>query len=368
MGASYIMSADMQQAYAVRNGGTKVEPGSAPESPNLRLPLARLLQLVMILQAERFPNVRRLAEACAVSRRTIYRDLTMLETAGLPIVYRPERQGYQLGGECLLRPPQLDEAEALAILMMSRCGSIPDPFGWLLPARRALAKVLQALPANLRERIADCGELIPEEPAPPALSPERGAIYETILRALSTRRRLRLWSREQMPGPITTTDLGIYRFARIQGQWALVGHCSSQGDVRLYWLPWLEKAELTRDPYEIPPRFRLQRFLDKSQSDRSIRAREVHLRFSARVAPVIRDMPQRAGQRQSPGPDGTVDLYLMVETFDEIVSWVLGFADEVEVIEPEDFRTSLREWADRITRRHSASIVDVTTQARSTMP
>ena len=60
---------------------------------DLRLPLARLLQLVMILQSERFPNVRRLAEMCGVSRRTIYRDLTTLETAGLSIVYRAGTAG-----------------------------------------------------------------------------------------------------------------------------------------------------------------------------------------------------------------------------------------------------------------------------------
>ena len=49
--------------------------GPGPRSPALRVPLARLLQLLMILQSERFPNARRLSEACEVSRRTIYRDL-----------------------------------------------------------------------------------------------------------------------------------------------------------------------------------------------------------------------------------------------------------------------------------------------------
>ena len=133
------------------------------DSPHLRLPLARLLQLVMILQSERFPNARRLAEICGVSRRTIYRDLTILETAGLSIVYRPDRQGYQLGRECLLQPPQLDEHEALALLIASHFGSIPEPFGSLLPVRKALAKVFQSLPSSLRNRLADRGELIADD-------------------------------------------------------------------------------------------------------------------------------------------------------------------------------------------------------------
>jgi proteasome accessory factor B len=319
----------------------------------LRLPLARLLQLVMILQTERFPNVRRLAEACAVSRRTIYRDLTILETAGLSIVYMPEQQGYQLGRECLLQPPQLDEREALAILMLSRFGSIPDPFGSLLPARGALAKVVQALPIGVRDQVADCGELLPEGATPPDPSPERLTIYEAVLSALSTRRRLRLWAREHALGAVSTTDLGVYQLAKIQGQWALVGHSLVHNAVRLFWLAWLEAAELTGEPYAIPPRFRLKRFLNRSQPGRRDRLRKVHLRFSASVAPVIRDMPLREGQMQFAGPDGTIDVFMMVQSVNEIVSWVLGYADQVEVIQPAELRNLLRDLGERIVRQHS---------------
>ena len=322
-------------------------------SPHLRLPLARLLQVLMVLQSERFPNVRRLAEICGVSRRTIYRDLTTLETAGLSIVYQPDRQGYQLGGECLLQPPQLDDQEALAILVMSRLGSIPDPLGSLLPAGRALTKVIQSLPAALRNRIANSGELI--EGAGPAgeIPAERRAIYETILSAVLHRRRLRLWYREEEPSPVTTT-LDLYRMARIQGQWALVGHSSADDRVMLYWLPWLEHVEATGETYAIPPRFRLERFLQKSQPQPRACLKEVRLRFSAAVSRVVRDMPGQNGTKQTPGPDGTLDLLLMVESPGEIVSWVLGFGDQVEVIEPQELRKAIREWAEKITRRHLA--------------
>ncbi len=144
-------------------------------STSLRLPLARLLQLVLILQSEQFPNARALARACAVSRRTIYRDLANLEAAGLSVYYCPEKQGYELARECWIQPTQLDDDEALALLAMSRLGAIPDPFGPLLPTRSALAKVIQTLPADVRSRIALCDELIPEEAVSVKLAPERRA-------------------------------------------------------------------------------------------------------------------------------------------------------------------------------------------------
>ena len=89
-----------------------------------------------------------------------------------------------------------------------------------------------------------------------------------ILNALLHRQRLRLWYRERCQGPVSTTNFGLYRLARIQGQWALVGHSSAHGGVWLFWLPWVEQAEPTGEAYSIPPRFQLERFLAKQQPNR----------------------------------------------------------------------------------------------------
>ena len=115
----------MQTSHAIEFSQTGSSTGFGTRPPALRLPLARLLQLLMILQSERFPNARRLAEACEVSRRTVYRDLAILEAAGIEVLYQPERQGYQLARNCWLQPTQLEDHEALAILIMSRMECSP---------------------------------------------------------------------------------------------------------------------------------------------------------------------------------------------------------------------------------------------------
>ena len=37
----------------------------------------------------------------------------------------------------------------------------------------------------------------------------------------------------------------------------------------------------------------------------------------------------------------------------KIVHWVLSFGDQVEVIEPEELREAVCDWAERIIRRHA---------------
>jgi len=344
---------EMQPPRSVENGRIDSTIDFESHSPSLRLPLARLLQLLIILQSERFPNARRLAEACAVSRRTIYRDLTILEAAGLSVLYRPDRQGYQLSRDCMLQPTQLDDKEALALLIMTRLGSLHDPFGLLLAARSAVAKVVQALPSEKRSRIVSSGELIADDAATLEFPPERQPIYDAILSALAQRKRLRLWYREREMDPMATTSLGLYRLARIHSQWSLVGHSSSHGKIQIYRVPWIERVELTDEPYSIPPRFRLDRFLQKSGRDCPATSYEAQLRFAPGVAPAVRDTPRQRDQMLIAGPGGELDLFLKVETLDEILSWVLGFGDQVEVLEPEQLRIALRSWAERIVRIHS---------------
>jgi predicted DNA-binding transcriptional regulator YafY len=327
------------------------ESRSAP----LRLPLARLLQLLMILQSERFPNARRLAEACAVSRRTIYRDLGILDAAGISVLYRPDRQGYELVRGCLLQPIQLEEKEALALLIVSRLGCSDDPFGFLRHARSGLAKVVQALPGELRDRISCSGELIAEQTTDVSSPPDRASIYETILGALSRRRRLRLWSLEHDSNQLHTTKLGLYRLTRTQGQWCLVGHSSSHREVRLFQVPNIQRLEPTEEPYTIPPRFRLERFLCKSSDAKRLPPirQDVQLRFSSRVAPAVKDKLGDGTQKLSSGPGGELELSLSVEVLDEIVVWVVAFGDQVEVLKPDSLRSAVRVWAERIARLHA---------------
>ncbi len=238
-------------------------------------------------------------------------------------------------------------------MILSRHGWPHAPFGLVRHARSGLAKVVQALPGELRARITISGELIPDEADGLELAPDRQSIHETILRALSHRRRLSLWHREHPRRPVEVTKLSLYRLARIRSRWSLVGLSSADRQVRIFDIAWIERLELTDEPYTIPPRFCLERFLSKSGNGAPVRRHEVHLRFTPHIAAVIRETPRHRGQRLDAGPDGTIDLFLDVEHLDEIVLWIIGFGDQVEVLEPATLRRAVSSWAQRIAQVYS---------------
>lgn len=326
-----------------------LSPREDPQSASLRLPLIRLLQLVMILQNGRYPNARKLAEACAVSRRTIYRDLAILESAGIRVDYHPDRQGYRLAGECFLHPLQLDEHEALILQLLSHLHPWTHPFVPVRLARCVVDKVIQTLPEGLRDRVTEVGDLFVGDPTSVDLPPDRKAIYETIWAAVRRRRKVRLAYREPPSGAVGT-KFSIYRIAHIDSAWSVIGPSTWHREIHLVRIPGIQHVELTDETYGIPPRFRLERWLSRSHADSSA---EVHLRFTSRVADMVRDAPGPSSRAYNPLADGDLDVLLHVPIREELVLWILGFGDQVEVLRPEHLRAAVRARAVRIARIHA---------------
>ena len=319
-----------------------------------RFPLARLLQLIGLLQTGRCPNARRLAETCEVSTRTIYRDLASLSDAGLTVLYRPDRQGYELERHGFLQPPRLDEREALALLVLSRQWSEAGDLGLSSPAARAVDKVLQGLPEEHREQLVAASEILADSSRRPAVDPSRQTLHDDILAALVQRRQIRLRVLEpQVPIP-GCTKFATYRMTPINGEWCLVGRSSLHCKVVVIPLSQIDQAELTADPYLIPPRFQLDRFLAIAHpSPVATPETTVVLRFApeARSRASSTSWPGRPDWQQR--ADGGVELTSATEHPLELVPLLLSFGTDVEVVGPEGLRAALAEQASRIARHHA---------------
>jgi predicted DNA-binding transcriptional regulator YafY len=336
-------------AERAQNGDGLRSSGSTTRSQ-----LPRLLELIVAIQSDRFPNARMLAERCEVSRRTIYRDLETLAAAGIPVHYRPDRQGYQLARGYSLPLPSLDEREALALLTMARQWKGGAAFDLLRHARDGAVKLIQALPSDVRSRVMTCAEPIPDDTSRCSLPRERKLVYDAILDALAERLQLRVWYRDDTAAAQQTSKLSLYRLVLARGIWFVVGRSSYHRQVCTFRIPWIDRATPTSDPYTIPPRFNLERFLGMAwDMERGKDRHEVWLRFAPRAAPEIREAVWHRSQRLEERPDRSVDLHLVIDGLDEILGWVLGFGDQVEVLAPPALRQRIEAVAARVARIHA---------------
>lgn len=315
--------------------------------------LGRLFRLILLLQTERYPNARELAEQCEVSRRTIYRDLDVISDAGIPVRYRPDRQGYQLDKGFFLTPTALDEVEALALLVLARQWRVGGGLGLLRHAWGGAVKVAQGLPPEARERVLTAAEPFRTEDRLGEAGADRRAVHEAVLAAAAGSRQVRVWYLAADGETVECTKFSPYRLTLHGGHWFMVGRSSLHRRVEVIGVPWVRRVVLTEDGFTTPPRFNLERFLGQAWGvDRDPVRYRVRLRFSARVAPELNDHLWHCTQKRVDLADGRVELQFALDGIEEVSRWVLGFGDQVEVLEPGELRDRVFGVSARVARRH----------------
>jgi predicted DNA-binding transcriptional regulator YafY len=180
----------------------------------------RLLAILLLLQARGRMSAGELAGELEVTERTIYRDLSALSTAGVPVYAERGRNG----GCTLLAGYRTDlsgltATEARALFTFGGRGS---PAGEEADLRQALRKLLTALPASQRpaaeaardRTVVDARGWHQGEETTPALDEIREAVWQT--------RRLRLTYRgsDDPDGREYTAD--PYGLLVKAGRWYLI--------------------------------------------------------------------------------------------------------------------------------------------------
>ena len=176
------------------------------------------------------------------------------------------------------------------------------------------------------------GELIADDAARSPYPRDRQAIHETIFgrhvapaaaSAAVSRERRRAGRRRRASTFIVWPGFGA--------SGALVGHSSAERRIRLFWIPWIERLELTDEPYAIPPRFRLERFLRKLAA--ATIAQETRGPASVQCPSRPADpmtCPSDLASDSAAGPTERSIVPRRRRRSTDFVHWVLGFGDQVE--------------------------------------
>src|ERR1700733_7353410 len=113
----------------------------------------RLLKLLTLIQGEAGWTAKRLALECRTTERNIYRDLKMLEGAGVPYFFDKEAGGYAIRRDFFMPPVSLTLDESLALVALARHVGGDEQIPFLKPAEKAIAKVRCAMPAAVQQEL-----------------------------------------------------------------------------------------------------------------------------------------------------------------------------------------------------------------------
>ena len=146
----------------------------------------RLLELLSLLQARRDWAGPELADRLGVSGRTVRRDVDRLRELGYPVdSLTGPAGGYRLRAGTAMPPLLLDDDEAIAIAVGLRTAARASVTGIEETAVRALVKLEQVLPANLRRRVRAVGAATISPPVGgPTVDPQHLTVIAAACRDL----------------------------------------------------------------------------------------------------------------------------------------------------------------------------------------
>jgi predicted DNA-binding transcriptional regulator YafY len=311
----------------------------------------RLLALLMLLQTRGRMIAEDLAAELEVSVRTIYRDLTALSTAGVPVYCaRGPGGGVALVEEYRTTLTGLTAEEVRALFMMD----VPAPLTKLgvgQELKAAMLKLSASLPdsrrndeARARQRIhLDSSWWFQAEDAVPCLQILQQAIWND--------RKLRMKFRTNF-GRQVEQVVAPYGLVAKANLWHMVYAWESV--IRVLRVSQVLTAEVLEETFTRPLDFDLVAFWEKWCSDYESQPPFV---ARVRVSPQIqrslryylderfRSLSTRNIQAD---PDGWVTLDLPFESFATARMRLFGLGRTVEVLEPEPLRKSIIDFAEQI--------------------
>jgi predicted DNA-binding transcriptional regulator YafY len=305
--------------------------------------MGRVLRLLQLIQRRGRWDAEAIARELECSVRTVFRDLTALELAGVPWAFDKVTGGYrvhpdyqfpvlQLTDEELLGQATATAATKAAGLDVTR-GAGPTSEKLATGSGKKAEEVLreaQRFTEVLDLKLADHGRHFDS--------------IRTVQWALLTRRQVTGQYESPYEAKPLRLTLHPYRLCLIKSAWYLIAKTAGEPAPRTYRIIRFKSLRMTDRPAVIPRAFNLRDYLGNAWSVfRGKESHDVELRFAKEAADVVTETVWHHTQKTKWNADGTVTMTFTVDGLDEIVRWIVGWAGRVKVIAPAELRQKVVE-------------------------
>jgi predicted DNA-binding transcriptional regulator YafY len=293
-----------------------------------------------------------IAEACGVDRRTVYRDLSLLNDIGVPIEQRDGR--FFLDREHYAANTRLNLNEQVALLIAMR--SLLVHGGQATPHLiSALSKLARGLPESIAVHAAYVVDAIGFN----AVDRAAIALMETVTYGWAEQVRVKLWYWESGQASPGVCEFATYFIepGRMNTLY-VIGFDYNQHQIKALNLRQLARAQLLQTRYHIPKDLDRRSWLKDirhSAGRASDTDNEVVLAFAADIVPLVRRQSGYIRHHMKFLDDHRGVVRLPVTDWNAILPWIRSWGAQVEVLEPDTLRQQVAADAARVAAAHQVN-------------
>ena len=316
--------------------------------------VGRIVRILTILQSEKKYTASDLAKLLNTSRRTIFRDLKELGDIGVPYHYDPKTRSYAIAPEFFLPPIDLNLQEALSMLLIIHKTGPQVQLPFKNSAILAALKIENQLPDKIRRYCGTALDSISTRLAPQAPANLLDKIFATLQVATATKRKVYLEYQSVYDDDLIKLELSPYHLMYNHRAWYVIGRSSIHKETRTFKLNRIKKVETLDKCFLDTKRFDLSDHLGRAWSMiREGRIYNIKLKFLPKVAKNVTEVQWHSTQKYQFNPDGSATMEFRVDGLGEISWWILGYADQVQVLAPRALRKKVLEMAAGIIKINS---------------
>jgi predicted DNA-binding transcriptional regulator YafY len=300
--------------------------------------MARVLGVLSLIQSRGRWNAKAIADELGVSERTVYRDLEVLEFAGVPWYFDERELCYRLRSDIRFPTLALTDDEAWGQVMATALSKAPGLAVGVGagPTTRKLAATSKLATQQL---LADAAKLVDVFNLQLADHSQHQETIKIVQQSLLERKCLTGIYDSPHETASRKLHLHPYRLCLIKAAWYVVGRIDREELTKTFRIARFKSLRLLEAAADIPVEFSLCEYFGNAWAVfRGDQAYDIELRFVPKAARLVTETVWHHSQRAKTHRDGSVSLRFTVDGLDEILNWLLAWAGRVEVRQPAELK------------------------------
>ncbi len=302
---------------------------------------------------------KKLAARCRKHAKTIQRDLMdMRDKKKWPVAFDKKRKTWHLTKEGFYVPLEFasnDDLQAVLVLgeLVSHFGG--TPLGASM--KRGFDRILSFFKNDAKhvEKIQEFAKRVCFAGAPsPKIDLE---IWKAIVVALQTNQCLRIEYRKGGSGSTTGREFDPYGLVVRNRDWFLQGYCHLKKVTLTLFVPYISHARVMDDVFfDLPADFDLSASVERGfmgLEGGKEPLKRVVLRFSPEAAGAAESAPFMVDQVMKREPTGHLQVSFQTNVLFLVQRELMRWGADVEVLEPAEMRTGIRESAEELVELYS---------------
>ena len=316
--------------------------------------LVTFLKLIDLLSRREGATLDDLVEGLKLDRRSVYRQLAIVEELGFPVVDEKDPGDGRKIRKRLLETFQkklpnmtvpaihFTPAEILALFLLKGEGRVFRNTEVGERIDHAFSKIAAMAPASLPGGISKIGSLFVDTSKMAKDYAGKGEIIERLTGAILTNLICNVTYNAFTKDTIKTFTIHPLHFCENSGGLYLFVLIPKYGDIRLLAVERILELEVSSESFQQSEDFNPDQLLNGAFNITFDGSFPVKIWFAERQKRYIQERTWSTDQQIDEQQDGSIVLAMTTSGRRDIKSWVLSMAGEAELLEPQDLRDEIR--------------------------